>query len=210
MPLDLLAQALQDESEDVRWAAVRALGKQGERVPLDLLVQALQDKSGNVRSAAVRALGEQGERVPYEHLLALVGDEVVYVRNTAIEVVSKFAPEMFADVATEAIAVLRGKPAGRVLGSLIEGFIAEVLGNIGYSTPPVFDKLIPLLDWHYWQVQVKAAQALGKIRRNIPDLAIKRLLAIRSDPNPLMQSVREAADDALSEILSLETGIEDE
>jgi hypothetical protein len=45
------------------------------------------------------------------------------------------------------------------------------------------------------------------VRRNIPDLAIKRLLAIRSDP-AFIQTVREAADDALSEILSLETGIE--
>ncbi len=209
VPLDLLIQALQDESWEVRSAAVETLGEQGERVPLDLLIQALRDEGWSVRKAAVEALGKQGEHVPFKYLLALVGDEDDDVRNIAIEVISEFAPEMFASVATEAIAVLQEKPVGRLLGSLIEGFIAEVLGNIGYSTPQVFNKLIPLLDWHYWQVQVKAAQALGKIRRNIPDLAIKHLLVIRSD-SAFIQSVREAADDALSEILSLETGIEDE
>ncbi len=66
------------------------------------------------------------------------------------------------------------------------------------------------MDWHYWQVQVKAARALGQIRRNIPDVAIKRLLVMRSERGSLMRNVSEAADDALSEILSLGTGIEDE
>jgi HEAT repeat protein len=211
MPLTCLLAPLQDQAWRVQFAAQAILNEQGGRLLSDpACMDVLKHESAYVRSAAVSALGEQGERVPIEHLLALIGDEVVNVRNATIELVNKLAPAMLADVAAEAIAVLQGKPAGRVLGSLIEGFISEVLGNIGYSTSLVFDKLIPLLDWHYWQVQVKAAQALGKIRRNIPDLAIKRLLALRSDPNPLMQSVREAADDALSEILSLETGIEDE
>jgi HEAT repeat protein len=208
--IDLLIQALQDEDESVRRAAVRALGQQGEHVSTDLLIQALQDEDRSVRSAAVRALGQQGERVQPEQLLVLVGDDDSDVRIAAIEAVRKLASAMLADVATEAIAILQGKPAGRVLGSISQGFIAEVFGSIGYSTPMVFEKLVPLLDWHYWQVQVKAALALGRIRRNIPDTAIKRLLAIRSDPSPLMSTVREAADDALSEILSLETGIEDE
>ncbi len=48
---------------------------------------------------------------------------------------------MLDDVATEAI--LQGKLAGRVLGSIAQGFIAEVLGEIGYSTPMVFDRLVP-------------------------------------------------------------------
>jgi hypothetical protein len=104
---------------------------------------------------------------------------------------------MFDDVATEAIAILQGKLAGRVPGSIAQGFIAEVLGDIGYSTLMVFDRLVPLLDWHYWQVRVKAARAFGKIRRNIPEVAIKRLLVMRSERGALMHSVSEAADDAL-------------
>jgi hypothetical protein len=57
---------------------------------------------------------------------------------------------------------------------------------------------------------MKAIQALGKLRRNIPNEAIRRLLQLRRDPDPKMRAVREAADDALAEILSLEAGIEDE
>ncbi len=79
---------------------------------------------------------------------------------------------------------------------------------MGYSTPMVFDRLVPLLDWHYWQVQVKAARALGKIKRNVPDVAIKRLLVMRRERGALMRSVSEAADAALLGILSMVTGIE--
>jgi hypothetical protein len=46
--------------------------------------------------------------------------------------------------------------------------------------------------------------------QDIPDVAIKRLLVMRNERGPLIRTVSEAADDALSEILSLETGIEDE
>ncbi len=67
-----------------------------------------------------------------------------------------------------------------------------------------------MLDHPFWQVRLKAIQAFGRLRRNIPDVAIQRLLAFRRDPDPRMRAVREAADDALAEILSLEAGIEDE
>ena len=55
---------------------------------------------------------------------------------------------------------------------------------------------------------MKAAQALGKIRRNVPDAAIRRLLELRHDSRSRRVCV--AANDALAEILSLETGIEDD
>jgi len=74
--------------------------------------------------------------------------------------------------------------------------------------PAILDELTELLDWPHWQVRINAARALGSIRRNIPDEAIRRLLELRRhDP---VRVVREAADDALAEILSLETGIEDD
>ena len=41
------------------------------------------------------------------------------------------------------------------------------------------------------------------------DAAIRRLLDLCRDTDPKMQAVREAADDAPAEILSLKTGIED-
>lgn len=55
---------------------------------------------------------------------------------------------------------------------------------------------------------MKAAQALGAVQRNIPDRAIRRLLELRQDPDS--RAVREAADNALREILSRENGMEEE
>jgi HEAT repeat protein len=70
--------------------------------------------------------------------------------------------------------------------------------------------LTGLLDWPFWQVRLKAIRALGQLRRNIPDAAIRRLHELRLDLSPNMRVLREAADDAVAEILSLETGIEDD
>jgi hypothetical protein len=79
-----------------------------------------------------------------------------------------------------------------------------------YLYRAVDSEVTELLDWPYWEVRMQAAETLGELCRNIPDAAIRRLLALRRDPDPLMKSVREAADDALAEILSLEDGIEDD
>ncbi len=89
-------------------------------------------------------------------------------------------------------------------------YFAETIGELGIPSTKLLEKLTELLASPSWQVRMKAIQALGQLRRNIPDAAIRRLLELRRDPDPKMRAVREAADDALAEILSLETGIEDE
>ncbi len=95
-----------------------------------------------------------------------------------------------------------------VLDSLTKSLVAEIIGCIGYGSPLLLEKLTRLLDWPYWEVRRDAAWALGNIHRNIPDTAIQRLLELRYDSTS--QAVCKAADDALMEILSLETGIEDD
>ena len=55
---------------------------------------------------------------------------------------------------------------------------------------------------------MKAAQALGKLHHNIPEKAIRRLRELRSDIE--LPTLSRTADDALAEILSLETSMEDE
>jgi HEAT repeat protein len=94
--------------------------------------------------------------------------------------------------------------------TLTQMFIAETIGSLGLTLTPLLEKLTELLNWPHWQVRLKAIEALAQLRRNIPDSAIRRLLELRRDLDPKMQAVREAADDALAEILSLETAIEDE
>jgi len=112
------------------------------------------------------------------------------------------------NIIPETISVLQGSDSKSPFGSLGQYLIAETLGNAGQISATIIETLESLLDWPYWQVRMKAAQALGKLRRNIPDPVIRRLLELRHDQQS--QVVRESADDALAEILSLETGIEDD
>jgi HEAT repeat protein len=208
-PLEPLLAALHDEYEEVRRAAVEALGARGARVPREPLLVALYDENQDVRCAAVKALGAQGKNMPIIPVMAALGDEESRVRHVAIHTLKRVYPQALFAVTSEAIAILNRQPSGTTLGSLTQSFIAEVIGDIGLTSPIILEKLTQLLDWPYWQVQLKAARALGKLRRNIPQAAIYRLLELSRLPGPKMQVLREAADDTLAEILSLETGIED-
>ncbi len=208
VPVEPLLEALHDESSSVREAAVQMLGAQGECMPLEPLLKALQHQNCEVREAAVQVLGAQGERVPLDHFLEAVGDEDEDVSREAIKVLSNRASDVLFDLTNEAIAILNGEPFGFILGSIVQTSFCKLVGEMKLALPILLDKLIELLRWPHWQVRTNAAWALGSIRRNIPDEAIRRLLELRRhDP---VRGVREAADDALAEILSLETGIEDD
>ncbi len=56
-----------------------------------------------------------------------------------------------------------GQKAGTPFYSLIHSRIADTIGNIGYASPRYIEKLSQLLDWPYWEVRMKVAQALGKL-----------------------------------------------
>lgn len=205
--------ALEDRDGEVWIEAARALAKRGMDEAVDLLVAALsQDEFSTIPFAAAEALGDLGERAPAEPLLSALGntsgDEERNPCLTAAAALFRTHPEAFLRIVPEAEAVLRGQPAGKILGSHVQEFTARMIGTWKQGSPLLLGKLTELLDWHYWQVRLRAAWALGEIRRNIPDAAIRRLLELRHDP--LSRAVREAADEALASILSLETGIEDE
>lgn len=87
-------------------------------------------------------------------------------------------------------------------------FLADTIGKMEHATPELMARLGKLLDWPYWEVHLKAVQALGQFRRNIPDATLCRLLELRHDPHS--RAVREAVEEALAEILAREAGIEDD
>lgn len=120
----------------------------------------------------------------------------------------QISPESIPAIVREATQLFEGGTPGRFLGSLSMRFVAHISEGAGRATPEVTARLGELLDWPSWEVRVDAARTLGKLRRNIPDATIRRLLELRHDPRS--RAVREAADEALAEILSLETGIEDD
>lgn len=213
VPEEPLRVALEDQDGEIRIEAARALAKRGVKEAVDLLVAALaQDEFSTLPFAAAEALGDLGERAPVEPLLLALGntsgDEEHNLCLTAAAALFRTHPEAFLRIAPEAEAVLRGQPARKILGSHAQEYTARMIGTWKQSSPLLLEKLTELLDWHYWQVRLRAAWALGEIRRNIPDRAIRRLLELRHDPESA--AVCWEADEALAKILSLETGIEDE
>jgi HEAT repeat protein len=205
-----LLAALSDKSALVRRAAARAIAwrEEGEHFPIEPLLAGLDDNDVLVRALVVRALGQAGIRAPKELLVAALGSSEEVVREAAAEALKRTHPDALFAVIPEVLAIVNGQGAGSVFGSLVQGFIAETIGNLGFASSNLLEQLTLLLDWPYWEVRMKAAQALGKLRRNIPDAAIRRLLELRRDPQS--RTVCVVANDALAEILSLETGIEDD
>ena len=204
VPTEHFLPLLHDEDNSVRYEVITTVK---ERIPRDHLLLLLYDNDGNVRSAAITALGEQGEAVSTEYFLEALGDQAEQVRSAALEVLNTRAPDALADVTKEAIAILNGEPAGTILGSIAKTIFCQQAGEMQLASRELLDELTKLLSWPHWQVRVSAAKALGSIRRKILKDAILGLRTLRlQDP---VHTVRKAADDALAEILSLETSDDD-
>ncbi|MDQ2888809.1 MAG: HEAT repeat domain-containing protein, partial [Chloroflexota bacterium] len=195
---------------DVRSAAAEALGQAGERMPIDALLQALTAENSDVRWATVEACLKKGKILSLEVVSLLLGDENEAVRDVALKMVIKAYPEIVPLVITEATSIVQKQPPGEIFRPLAQTLVADIIGAMKLALPMAFDILQPMLSSPSWQVRVHAIQALGNIRRSMPSPLVVRLLELRRDPDPRMRVVREAADETLAEILSLEAGIEDE
>jgi HEAT repeat protein len=82
--LQALEEALQDESAEVRAAAVDALGLLGGVRQKTVLLLAIADRAWDVRAAVVKALGMLGDAAPILTLLRALCDEHYVVRISAI------------------------------------------------------------------------------------------------------------------------------
>jgi HEAT repeat protein len=205
-PIDLLVSALNDESNVVRELAQELLKQRREHMPENELTDALESSSGAMRASAVKVLGG---RITAEKLKAMLGDSEEEVRLAAADALRQSYPEILHSLVPELIAVFKGEGPSEFPASASESFMVETIEYMENASPFLIGKLTPLLDWpYYWEVRMKAAQALGKLRHNVPEEAIRRLIELRNGPEPL--AVRRAADDALAEVLSLEAGIEEE
>ncbi len=89
--------------------------------------------------------------------------------------------------------------------TLVQTRVAEAIGNIGQSQPGYILWLEAHLHWPYWEVRMVAARAQGKIRRHMPEAVINRLTVLLNDPES--SAVRDAAEDALGEILALDENV---
>lgn len=181
-----------------------------ERIPIEALMVALHNpEEERTRAAATTVLGILGERAPVELFLTALGDTSEQVREAAVKALHANYPEVLSPFQAEARAVLEQKQLpGAVLGSPLQSFIAGMIGDMGLASPEYIQKLNELLFWPHWQVQLQAIGSFRTLHRPIPDTAIKQLLYLRQHSSA--RPVRQAADDALAELLSLETGIEED
>ncbi len=189
---------------------IRALGARSleEQIPLEPILNLFDRDLVRLRATVIRILGRFGARAPVDLLIATLGDSEQLVRDAAAEALKQAHPEALHTIASEVITLLQEQKTGSPFDSVAHSFFADIVTQIGHASPAVFERLTELLDWPYWQVRVKAIRAFGELRGSIPDKAIRRLLELRHDPQS--RAVRQAADEVLAEILSLETGIEDD
>ncbi|HEU5378252.1 MAG TPA: HEAT repeat domain-containing protein [Ktedonobacteraceae bacterium] len=218
--LDKILSAAQSEThDDVRLCAIEILGEMQDSQAIAPLLQLLRDEDhSRLLLGVIEALSKLGNAVPPEPLLEICGyreyeSQRWYFTDLepgieAATVLKQTHPDVFRSIVPLAEAMMRGEPPAGVFASRTRSQIADAVKGIGRSGPLTIAHLSESLDWPYWQVRMKAAQALGKVRRDIPTSTIRRLLELRHDP--ASRAVREAADEALAEILSLETGIEDD
>jgi HEAT repeat protein len=212
----LIAALSEHDGNSVREAAAKALGQLGDPRALEPLIAALTDDFINiistdqsetihapVRETAIHALGCLGDCVPIEPLIAAASDKFEFVRREAINIIKYRQPEVIEKMAANALALLSHQPYSGVLQSLNNSLSAEVIGAIGIDIDASFILLERYLDDPIsWQVRRDAAVALGKIRKRVPKASKEKLLYLRKhDP---WQVVREAADDALAEILAVD------
>ncbi len=162
-PVEMIRGMIQDRDASVREAAILALNQLGALEPAEPFIAALKDNNSDVRKAALLALANLGEHAPKEPLKALLAESETY--ESAIACLQKTHPGILHEVAEEASNILLGKGAGQVLGSLIQEYIAEVIGNMHNPGPLLVNRLFALLDWPYGSVSRKAEQALHKLGR---------------------------------------------
>jgi HEAT repeat protein len=189
----------------VRNAALEVVRTVGPGLPDALLVEAMEHPNGSMRASAIQALGV---RAPAEKLLPAIGDSSEEVRLAAADALRLAHPQLWQRVISEVMDLVTSPGSTTILDSAAYCFISDLIGDLEQASPVLLEVLSSLLTHSYWEAQVKAAQALGQLRRNIPDSALRRLYSLRS--HSASKAVRRAAEDALSEILTLEAGIEDE
>lgn len=199
-PLEPLLEALQDDEFWVRGAAMQALGKLGRNAPVEIITAGLGSDDFYLRRCAAMACQYLGTAAPIVRLQQALGDMMSDMREAAQTTLAEIAPWALEEVLPEALAILRGEPAGRIFGSMVQVKVARRLGRVGTPSSAAFGKLLELLEWPYSQVREEACKALGNIRRDIPTAIVQRLQTLREDPES--EAVRIAAVAALEKIVS--------
>jgi HEAT repeat protein len=160
-----------------------------------------------VHATAALALGQLGKFDAIEPLKLPLGAGNSMVRRAAIRALSYFDQMTLDVLVSEAEAILLGLRPRAIFKSVLQRCIVKMLGDMEIVDEAINNRLMRyFIDNQLWEVKVEVATALGKIGHRIPDEATSYLYKLRSLHE--FPKVREAADDALAKILSMDEGIE--
>jgi HEAT repeat protein len=100
----------------------------GSMTPMEPLLHALRKKYSDYAAhwPELALLAKYGSQASVEPLLALLGDSNVAICENAAEALYQTHPEIFAEVARQAEAILRGEPTGEVFASRVQSRIAGI------------------------------------------------------------------------------------
>lgn len=181
-----------------------------EPLPLAELVAALRHTHPGVRDEAARLLAERPEAAQPEiaALIAQLLTQDIGSGSAVYETLRTAAPVLLEEVVAEAAALLRGGEPGRWYGPVADAALASLIASYPRATPGVVTWLETALDSPRWQTRGEALTAVKQQPRNTPDSIVRRLYALRHDPESPF--IRAEADLALGEVLALESGLEDD
>jgi HEAT repeat protein len=192
----LLRHALDDENNQVRWAAHDALVALGPTA-VPSLVQALHDKNPRARAEAADALSAIGSNAKdaLPDLITAFKDP-----DEGVRVKAMWALRFIVDTPEEArppllalLPIIRDDPNGHIRAKAVEA--ASILGCHG-TAKQVSPVLLQSLKDPHAEVRQEAAEGLGRLGRNrlLPAEAIPALKEALSDPD---RSVRDQAREVL-------------
>lgn len=111
---DAVRDYLSDRRNEVRYAAVSALGSDGDPSTLPLLDKYVQDPAPDVRVAAVRSISNIRDFSIFDHLFPALNDPDVSVRRSALSAIEDRIGLKFPDYKPDDSATMRGPAIARM------------------------------------------------------------------------------------------------
>jgi HEAT repeat protein len=176
-----LGDFLADDNEDVRVAAIMALGKLGSAGATEAflvrLVHMMEEQDNAMKTAAARAAGKIGPAAAKDPIVtsfaALLNDQDNAVRKAAVEAIGELGS-----------AVITTAPIMASLADLlkdqdwaIRGATAKAVGKLGpmVATEAIMSRLDDLLEDKEGYVRWAAIDAVGRFGSAVPDAAFAHL-----------------------------------
>lgn len=175
-PLPEIVPFLSSTNASLRASALRALRQPGllERTSIEAFLNITGDAAIDVRNEALKALKEKDQQRAIACCILELGNSLS--NQIAFRILQEIHPAIIPEIVQEATELLQGGQPGRFFRSLSLSVLADTIGEMGRATPDLVECLSEMLHWSYWEVRMKAVQALGKLRCNIPDATLRRLL----------------------------------